>query len=1156
MNNKVLQYLICTLLAACTTLSIAALDVNHFAQSSRLAQGRWVKVAVTQTGMYEIDQEQLAEMGFSDPQRVKVYGYGGRVLGDILSNNLPDDLEQIPALHLADKICFYAVGNVYMNFKQGTTYPQFTRQRNTYSLQGYYFLTDSGEDAVLEPSSAPFIDSAHTTVSTSYDYAFHENELRSLSFTGSELLGEDITQGTRTFAFQLLNACTDTVYLTTRIASTIKRTEAGDQSSIVKGQFHCYLTCDGTTSEVPYDQVSGNVPGTTRNYSFYESGEGTEIAKITSSDGTGSLRYEVIETSGKGVMQVSLLDYFIMTYKHHNMLEGQPTDQCLMAYLNTSITDRVSIAANSNTQVWDVTNPNLPSRMEVQVTDDQVNFTPGEQLNPHLYVAFEPSGTLLKIDSYQLVENQNLHSMPVPDMLIITNSTFMPQAERVAQLHRQVDGMDVAVVDQEQVFNEFSSGTPSALAYRLMCKMFYDRDKNKFKNLLLFGHASFDNRGIVTGKKNRLMCYQTALSNYDDNSHVIEDYFGYLNDYSGMILSADTLQIAVGRIPSSSPSEAKSDVDKLYEYVLSSNYGVWRNNYCLWAEQSSGSNEDRLHEKQADGISYIMENDLNMKMMVDKAFVGMFPKDVSESNKAEEKRASTNARKHIQEMLNEGQYFATYVGHAGPNTFSHSGLWRSADVTANSYANWPIMTTACCDVARFDSDHQGIAEKMFHQRNGGAIALFTTARQVYSNSNDYLNRHFTAAMFDYNTSHRMPTLGEVYLATKLSYGRTSNSNKLNYLLLGDPAIRINYPKPLFKVTKLNTTTLTASNIVTVRPLERLQIVAQVMNEEDTLTVNTNFNGDATISIYDVKRSFMEVPGTGDYEGETHTAYYPQELITRVTGKVVNGVFNGSVSIPRYERAKNGVCTISVYAHQEGTGNMVNGLNNQLKIGTYNGSNIVQDNEVPIIQTMFLNNAEDFAASAQVSSNAMLYIHATDNTAFNIQQQALGQGMTLQLDNGKTSYHLIKNHAQLSDEGRSLDIAMPLTDLTPGRHTLDFSVADICGNRSNHSIEFVVTSCNDITIEATERSSCEQAEIDLTGFSLTEAPSVNLKVTNIKGELVWTQNVNSFPYTWNLTDMRGERVKPGLYKIHGNYENEEGYGGTNIVNFVVLNPLNN
>ena len=74
------------------------------------------------------------------------------------------------------------------------------------------------------------------------------------------------------------------------------------------------------------------------------------------------------------------------------------------------------------------------------------------------------------------------------------------------------------------------------------------------------------------------------------------------------------------------------------------------------------------------------------------------------------------------------------------------------------------------------------------------------------------------------------------------------------------------------------------------------------------------------------------------------------------------------------------------------------------------------------------------------------------------------------------------------------------------------------------------------------------------LSLSEIPDVNIKVTNLKGELVWSTTTNIFPCTWNFTDLNGNRVKPGLYKIHGNYENHEGYGGTNIVNFVVLNPL--
>ena len=38
--------------------------------------------------------------------------------------------------------------------------------------------------------------------------------------------------------------------------------------------------------------------------------------------------------------------------------------------------------------------------------------------------------------------------MSVPQMLIIAASTYLPQAERLAQLHRDLQGLDVAVVPQ------------------------------------------------------------------------------------------------------------------------------------------------------------------------------------------------------------------------------------------------------------------------------------------------------------------------------------------------------------------------------------------------------------------------------------------------------------------------------------------------------------------------------------------------------------------------------------------------------------------------------------------------------------------------------------------------------------------------------------
>lgn len=68
--------------------------------SSVLASGRWVKIRVTDEGIYQLTTSQLAEMGFSAPSRVRLYGYGGRIQPetfDFESDDCPpDDLEEVP----------------------------------------------------------------------------------------------------------------------------------------------------------------------------------------------------------------------------------------------------------------------------------------------------------------------------------------------------------------------------------------------------------------------------------------------------------------------------------------------------------------------------------------------------------------------------------------------------------------------------------------------------------------------------------------------------------------------------------------------------------------------------------------------------------------------------------------------------------------------------------------------------------------------------------------------------------------------------------------------------------------------------------------------------------------------------------------------------
>ncbi|MEG1839612.1 MAG: C25 family cysteine peptidase, partial [Bacteroidaceae bacterium] len=81
-------------------------------------------------------------------------------------------------------------------------------------------------------------------------------------------------------------------------------------------------------------------------------------------------------------------------------------------------------------------------------------------------------------------------------IIVPSLSDFAIQAERLAEVHRKVDKLRVKVVKAEQIYNEFSSGTPDATAYRRLMKMLYDRatEETKPKYLLLFGDAAWDNR--------------------------------------------------------------------------------------------------------------------------------------------------------------------------------------------------------------------------------------------------------------------------------------------------------------------------------------------------------------------------------------------------------------------------------------------------------------------------------------------------------------------------------------------------------------------------------------------------------------------------------------------------------------------------------------
>ena len=1139
-----LQVACLAMLALLCASPAGAFNTSIYATQSKLSTGKWVKISIPENGVYEITYTELREMGFTNPSKVHVYGKGGNRISEKLDGSATDDLNQVPILRTGNKICFYGNGPVAFTLSDYSTNPHFTRLFNPYSQVGCYFLTEDAEPdrTPVEKVASPV--SEYVNNPLSLGYFFHEYELTSLTSTGKEMLGEDFSRQQVFVDYHLPHLADSTIVVQTAIA-------AYTTGSMFAGSV---LHSGGISDTTLYSQSSSRINQPT-NYVYYNFASPYAKQKLIKPAERG--QYEpIITPSADGITaSIARLDYFILTYKQENILADAPDNQLLMGYGVTRGQDRFMLPnAPSSTIVWFINNPHSPMVIPTIPYNDEagtgVSFF-STAVSRSMYVAFDPAKTLKKISGYKPVENQNLHAMQVPDFLIITTDAYLEQANRLADLHRAVDGIDVAVVTQDQVFNEFSSGTRDAMAYRLLCKMLYDRDNSKFKNLLLMGTGSFDNREIMGQHPDDLLTYQSDNSNIENTSFTSDDFFGLLDDNSGTNIPNDKLRIGVGRITCADADEARSDVDKIVEYYANPDYGVWRNNTLV----SSDSPDQGEYMFQGQGYQNQIEEDLHTGMHVSTVHNSMYPRSTLEPSFAVARKTATEAKRAMSNYLKSGAYFATYVGHAGPSSFTKQNrMWITGDVARTTYPHYPIFSTACCDVAHYDNDTRGIAELMFHKRDGGAIALLTSSRMVFSSQNDRLNQYFINALFSYDRKGVMPTLGEAYRDSKLGF-TSANVNKMSFFLLGDPAMKVNYPISRFNITSVNGTDMTGSQTAQITPLSRFEIKAQVVDEEGN--IDTGFNGDATVSLYDKEKVFTTLSffGSGDRD-----IYVDRPKLAEITGHVTNGMFTGTMIAPRVtlEHLNDTLMMlIRVYAHKTGSDYMVNGFTKQVMMMPFNESTAINDNEAPVITAMYMNDAATFADGSVVAPNSVLYISASDNEGISMQSNSVANTMKLQLDGGKQSYEDVVCYATADDGGKVVKIEFPVSNLTVGLHTLTYTVSDMLGNQASRTISFVVGQGSAADLVADKMpaflDSDNMISIDVK-TELSVLPEMTVRITDALGRLVWMTNAGSFPVTWDMKDMNGNKVPAGLYRYFGTYNDGVNYGGTSIKNLVILEPV--
>ncbi len=1111
------------ILLASTSLSASAFSASKYATTSKLSSGQWVKISIPEDGVYQITSRELIKMGFSNINDVKVYGAGGHPISEVLDGSAPDDLVQVPSKIVGNKIVFYGCGPVGYTLEGATTSPHFTRTFNSYSQQGYYFLTSDSSPRV-EPANVTYGITGTRLRDTSLDYYHHETEAISASQSGKDMLGEAFVDKQLQLTYNIPSLCGDSaIMVNTCVAVKSKDTPA-------------YLKVNFNNKQVPFDNNDIKIPAAPSEYTFYNFISPYALVHPTTTapiPASGTINFNIT-----GNPNWSKLDYFILTFYHRNTLENSVDNQVRMNFNQVSSSDIIAVTDdNPSLLMWNIDNPQAPKNYNLKEAEGYRGFTPLYTIETTQFIAFDPTQTLKSITGYDPVENQNIHGLPTPDMVIVTCKELLEQASRVARMHITNDKMIVHVIDQDLIFNEFSSGTPDAMAIRLMNKMFYDRDSSKFKYLIMFGAGSQDNRQILAKRPCTILTYESTGSNDETSSYVSDDFFGMLEDNSGKNPANELLLLGVGRIPCASLEEAESDVDKLLDYVNNPDYGPWRNNALLIADYYE--EDHNLHAYQAEGLGNIIASELGLPINRNKVFLSQFPYD-------SETKMGLEARQRMTQLLKDGQYFMTYVGHGNGMALTHEyKLWTTLEARSTTYPHLPIITTACCDVARYDGNTRGLLEIMFHKPKGGAIAMVTTTRSAYASGNDALNQAFIRNMFGNTSTGQMPTIGEVYMRTKQSFGHITSYNKMMFVLIGDPAIKVNYPKPYFKINKINGYTI-GTNSISTGELRQITIEAAVYTPDGS-QIDTSFNGDATLAIYDYEKKELTENG--------RDIFFPRNLLTQVEGRVENGIFVCNTIMPRYFQNPGSEGLVSVYAHRDNSDEMVNGNTTRIMLQAYSETNpnTIHDVTPPVISDIYIDDQSEFAATNNVQFKSTLHISATDDYGFNNQTITIGNGLDLKIDGGKKYGTELRSFVTLRDQGKTLDLDYPI-ELLEGHHTLQFTTHDIAGNRASRVFDFYVGG-QQVALSVEQEPASEVATFNLTAPEGSK-PEVKIMVFNSTGQYVWYTTTSSFPFDWDLKNRRGKRLPAGVYKYYGKYTSGNSFGGTNTGTLIIADPTKN
>ncbi len=1138
-----MKNIILTLLLFGITMLSWGDDGNRYATNSVLSTGTWVKIRISEAGVYQLTSSDLRSMGFTNIDKVKLYGMNMEVLPESGLENLPGDLTEIPLYRTGDKVLFYGRGTTQWTLSNiNGNIPTFTHFNNPYSNYTYYLLTEG--DNPKEFSTYDY--EVHNATPQTYfpEYALIEKDEYSFLNSGRMFF--------ESYDFQTGSSKSYTLDLpgiesTSNVSLLVQFCAAGSTSSSVSVKFN--------------GQDVGNINiSSLSDYEYGKVGSGRFTISGNISE-NNTIRLTHNRTSGIS----GHLDYIRAGYMRSMDMLG--SSLLFRPFQSGDVSFQLS-GVTENTVVWRVTRgceiegvngTTINGVMTIPFTSD--NNSSVTWKNEEL-IALNPSSNFPKPTAIGKIANQDLHSLGNIDLVIVvpSNGRLIGQAQRLAEAHTEYDGMSCVVVRAEEIYNEFSCGTPDATSIRRFMKMLYDNATsplNRPRNLLLFGDGLWDNRLVTASTRSfsaddYLLCYESENSISHTNSYVLEDYYVLVDDNApSSVLSAHP-RIGIGRLPVHSAIEAKTVVDKLIGYIQNKEVGSWKNTICFICDDGNNN----IHMQDGEAIisqTSSLYPDFNIKRI----YLDTYYREVTATGDR-----YPGAKSDVEKQIRDGALIMNYTGHGGPGGMTHEKVFVREDFESWNSPRLPLWITAACDISPFDMNSANVGESAILNPEGAAMGFLGTARTVYSDPNRQINLRFMKYVLKNDDYGRQHTIGEALSLAKSELISTTSSavNRAHYVLLGDPAIKLTLPTYKVVIDEINGISSSSETIASVTAGETVEVTGHIENSSGL--VADEFTGMVYPTILDnIETVVCNNNPYGENNGNDSKEPYQfnarMKTLYTMVDSVKAGHFSFKFPIPLDNNYSGETGLISLYASMSDNSIEAHGHNEQFKI-VGSSSSTVSDDQGPEITPVYLN-TESFQSGDVVNESPLLVAYLKDENGINTTGSGIGHDITAMIDNKEqTTYSLNSYYTPTIGDYRSGKVEFSIPALEDGYHNLTIRAFDIFNNSSSASIDFYVNNGEKPKIFSLHVNSPvhDQALFTIENDRPQSNLTVNITVFDIAGREVYqTKETNfssssTYTFTWNLNESDSHLV-PGVYLVKAGISTSDGPQSTEATKFFVL-----